>query len=186
MSRFNFHPSKLNGIFIVEPKPLIDQRGYFERLFCIDDFKEIGFSKQIKQINHSYTKQKGAIRGLHFQYPPFMETKIIRCLKGIVFDVAVDVRADSSTYLQWHGEVISADNGRMIYIPEGFAHGFQTLSEDVEMLYFHTEVYSKDHECALHFADPALDIKWKLDTTGISERDRKHIFINDDFKGIRL
>jgi dTDP-4-dehydrorhamnose 3,5-epimerase len=136
--RFVVQASKLVGLQVITRKPIADARGWFERAYCADTFAELGISKAISQINRSFTAQKGSIRGMHFQTAPFAETKFVSCLRGEVFDVAVDLRAGSPTFLQWHGEILSAGNQRSLLIPEGFAHGFQTLSADCEMLYLHT------------------------------------------------
>jgi dTDP-4-dehydrorhamnose 3,5-epimerase len=163
--------------------PVEDARGTFARLFCA---RELGLEKPIAQINHSLTRKKGAVRGLHFQRPPHAETKIVSCLRGKAFDVAVDLRADSPTYLRWHAVELSPGNRNAFWIPEGFAHGFQALEEDTELLYLHTEYYAQDAEGALNAADPRLGIEWPLAFTEVSERDRSHPFIGTGFEGIRL
>ena len=137
-----FTSTKLSGAYIIELEPIRDERGFFVRMFCKNDFKQIGFGKEIVQINHSLTRKKGAVRGLHYQLPPACETKIIRCVHGAVFDVMIDIRAGSPTFLQWFGMELSESNMRMALIPEGFAHGFQTLAENAELLYHHTAFYS--------------------------------------------
>lgn len=185
-SRFDFLPTPLAGLTVIRRRPYEDARGSFARLFCVEEFKEIGLSKPIAQINHSVTRQKGVVRGLHFQHAPHAETKIVTCLKGKVFDVAVDLRPDSPTFLQWYGEVLSADNRQALYIPEGFAHGFQTLEEGSELLYFHTDFYAPMAEGALNVADPRLGIAWPQPITELSERDRAHPFIGPEFAGVRL
>lgn len=184
--RFNFQQTPIAGLYLIEPRPLQDARGYFERLFCQQAFQAIGLTKPIVQINHSLTKSKGAIRGLHFQYSPHAETKIVRCLRGAIFDVAVDLRAGSPTFLRWHGEILSSENGNMLLIPEGCAHGFQTIKHDVELLYFHTAMYVAEHEGGLYFDDSKLAIHWPLAPTELSERDRQHPRLDDHFQGIVL
>lgn len=176
----------LKGAFILEPEPFIDERGKFIRIFCENELQQIGHYKKIVQINHSLTRKKGTIRGMHFQYPPKAETKIVRCLRGAVFDVIIDLRRNSSTLLQWHGEILSAENMKMMYVPEGFAHGFQTLEENCELLYLHTEFYSPEYEGGVRYNDPRINISWPLEVTDISERDRTHPFIGPDFEGITL
>lgn len=185
-SRFDFLPTPLAGLTVIRRRPYEDARGSFARLFCAEEFREIGLSKPIAQINHSVTRQKGAVRGLHFQYAPRAETKIVSCLKGKIFDVAVDLRPDSPTFLHWYGEVLSADNRQALCIPEGFAHGFQTLEEDSELLYFHTNFYDQTAEGALNVSDPRLGIAWPLPITELSERDRTHPFIGPEFAGVSL
>jgi len=180
------YPTPLYDVCIVEPERFSDGRGSFSRLFCIKELRHILDEKFIVQINHSMTVRKGAIRGLHFQFSPRAEKKFVRCLRGAVFDVAVDLRYGSPTFLKWHGEVISEENMKMMYVPEGFAHGFQTLEEDSELLYFHTEFYSPENEGAVRYDDPMVRIDWPLEITDISDRDRSHVLLTDDFKGIVL
>ena len=156
------------------------------RLFCRNELQSILQSKNIVQINHSLTRQKGAIRGMHFQYSPKAEAKIVKCLRGSVFDVIIDLRKDAPTFLKWNGEVLSAENMKMIYIPEGFAHGFQTLEENCELLYLHTEFYSPEHEGGVCYDDPKIGIKWPLEPTEISDKDEKYSLLPQDFGGIQL
>ncbi|MBP6993173.1 MAG: dTDP-4-dehydrorhamnose 3,5-epimerase [Spirochaetes bacterium] len=182
----NFVPQYIHGLYVVETAPIADSRGFFERLFCVREFNAVGHGKEIVQINHTLTKGRGAIRGMHFQRPPRAEIKIIRCIKGSVFDVAVDIRKNSPTFLKWHAEILSAGNWKMMYIPEGFAHGFQTLEEDCELLYFHSEFYDKNHEGALRYDDPSINITWPLPVGELSERDRAHPLLDNTFAGITL
>lgn len=185
-SRFDFCSTPLAELVVVTRKPLVDTRGFFSRLFCAEIFREIGLNKPILQINHSFTHCCGAVRGLHFQYPPHAEAKLVSCIRGRVFDVAVDLRAGSPTLLHWHGEEISAVNGKAMFIPEGFAHGFQSLEESCELLYFHTNNYAPGSEGALNVNDPALNIRWPLEISEISDRDRSHPFIDKQFTGIQI
>ncbi|WP_353617301.1 dTDP-4-dehydrorhamnose 3,5-epimerase [Desulfovulcanus ferrireducens] len=166
--------------------PIKDQRGFFCRFFCAEESKEVGFNKCVAQINHSHTLRKGAVRGLHFQYPPHVEAKIVSCLRGEVFDVAVDIRKGSPTFLRWHGEILSLDNRKNLLIPEGFAHGFQALTENCEMIYLHSEPFHAQAEGGLHVNDPSLGIVWPVELTEISERDCTHPFISQNFEGITL
>ena len=182
----NFKKTPIDNLFIIETEPFKDNRGLFERLYCENEIKAINHEKNIVQVNHSVTSAKGAIRGMHFQYPPRAEIKIVRCLKGSVFDVAVDIRNNSSTFLFWHAEVLSADNFKMFYIPEGFAHGFQTLEDNCELIYFHTNFYDRNHEGALRYDDPSINIRWPLPPGEISERDKNHPLLDETFKGIEL
>lgn len=183
-NRFDFHPTPFEGLWVVQRKPVEDPRGFFCRFFCAEEFQAFGLEKPIAQINHTDTVKKGAVRGLHFQYPPYSESKIVSCLRGEVYDVAVDIRRGSHTFLQWHGEILSAANQRSLLIPEGFAHGFQTLTENCELLYLHSEAFHPQAEGALHVADPGIGIGWPIAMTELSERDRSHPFIDLDFKGI--
>jgi dTDP-4-dehydrorhamnose 3,5-epimerase len=175
----NFIETPLKGAFIIEISPLKDHRGFFERMFCKKELSAIGFTKEIVQVNHSYTLKKGTVRGLHFQRPPFAETKIIRCIKGSVFDIAVDIRKESPTFLHWYGVELTEDNNKLYYLPEGFAHGFQTLQANTELLYFHSEYFNHQSEGALNFNDPILKLVLPLQITDMSERDRMHPFIVD-------
>jgi dTDP-4-dehydrorhamnose 3,5-epimerase len=184
--RFNFIRTKLNDVIIIEKRYAEDARGSFGRLFCANEFKEIGLKKKIVQINHSTTKEKGTVRGLHFQYPPFAELKIITCMKGEIFDVAIDIRSGSKTFLDWHGEIISAENKKSIVVPEGFAHGFQTLSNDCELIYLHTNYYKKTAEGGLHVRDKKIGIEWLLPIKNLSEKDQSFKFIEDDYSGVKL
>ena len=176
----------LQDSFIIEPEPFMDDRGLFARVFCQNELRNILRDKNIVQINHSLTRQKGAIRGMHFQYPPMAEIKMVKCLGSSVFDVIIDLRKGSPTFLKWHGVILSAENMKMIYVPEGFAHGFQTLEENCELLYFHTEFYSPEHEGGVRYNDPKVGIKWPLEITDVSERDQNHQLLSRNFKGVIL
>ena len=184
--RMKFVEAPLAGAYVIELEPFRDERGLFARTFCQKEFTEIGFHKQIVQINHSVTMQKGAIRGMHYQCPPACETKIIRCVQGKVFDVMVDIRAGSPTWMQWYGIELSKDNLRMVYIPAGFAHGFQTLTNNAELIYHHSEFYSPEYELGLRFDDPAIAIKWPLPLGPISTKDLSYLLIDNNFKGIEI
>ncbi|RAX53989.1 dTDP-4-dehydrorhamnose 3,5-epimerase [Helicobacter sp. 16-1353] len=179
MGRFTFLKTPLENLNIIIPKQIKDTRGYFERYFCSDDFREIGLNKPICQINHSFTKQKGSLRGMHFQLPPHSEIKIIRTLKGEIYDVAIDLRADSPTFLQYFGTILSKRNNRYLYIPEGFAHGFQTLSNDVEVLYLVSESYNQNAEAIINPLDSMINIKWKLEISDISTKDKNAPFLKN-------
>jgi len=184
--RFKFTPTSIIDLIICERKPIVHDLGFFARFFCEKEFKEIGLNKPIVQMNQTLTRIKGSVRGMHFQKPPNAENKIVTCVKGKIFDVAIDIRENSPTFLQWHGEELSEENNKSMYIPEGFAHGFQALSENCEMFYLHTSSYNADSEGALHWSDPLLSIKWPLTVTDVSDRDTSHSFINQDFNGLVL
>ena len=184
MVRLDFIDTPLTGLMVIQRNPIEDARGFLSRLYSNEEFSYAGASNPIAQINHSYTRMKGAVRGLHYQIPPFSETKIVNCLKGEIFDVAVDLRRDSSTFLHWHGEKLSASNNRSLLIPEGFAHGFQTLSENCELIYFHTAPYVQDAEAGLNVADTVLGINWPLPITEISDKDHSYPMIHPDFEGV--
>lgn len=183
-TRFNITATPFQGLQILQRKLLGDSRGYLERLFCTRELQAIVEGKPIMQINHTLTAKRGTVRGMHFQHPPHAETKFVMCLQGNVFDVAVDLRRDSPRFLQWYGEVLSADNHKTLVIPEGFAHGFQTLSDNCEMLYFHTASYQSEAEGGLNAQDPKLAIQWPLPIGEQSERDKGHPMIQSDFQGI--
>ncbi len=178
--------TKIFGLFVIENNTIVDSRGAFTRLFCEKEFSSILNNRHILQINHSITRSIGAVRGLHYQAPPHAEMKIIRCMKGKVWDVALDLRQGSPTFLQWHAEELTPENTKMMVIPEGFAHGFQVMNENSELLYLHTAFYEKAAEGAVKFDDPAVCVYWPLPVTDISERDKKHPLINKVFTGIKL
>ena len=184
MNRFDCFDAPLNGLKIVQRKAIEDERGFLSRVFCAEAFAQYGFEKAVNQINQTLTRQKGAVRGLHYQLPPNAEIKLVSCIKGEVLDIAVDLRKDSPTFLHWYGEVLSESNRRSLLIPEGFAHGFQTLTDDCEMLYLHSAPYVKESEAAINIADPKLAITLPLAITDISERDKSHPMINHNFEGI--
>lgn len=184
--RFDFISTQLAGLTVIRRKPMEDERGFFERLFCMGELCEAGLRKPIVQINRSLTRRAGTVRGIHFQYPPHAETKIVSCLRGEIFDVAVDIRQDSQSFLRWHGEVLSAANNRSLLIPEGFAHGFQTLTDNCELLYLHTELYAPEAEGALNARDKRLDITWPRTITEMSDRDRSHSLLDGAFVGVQL
>ncbi|WP_126455408.1 dTDP-4-dehydrorhamnose 3,5-epimerase [Sulfuriflexus mobilis] len=186
MSRFDFIQTPLSGLMVVQRKATEDHRGYLSRLYSAEEFSEAGFNKPIAQINQTLTRKKGAVRGLHFQHPPYAETKFVSCLKGEVLDVAVDIRSGSPTFLQWHSEILSATNRRGLLIPEGYAHGFQALTEDCELIYLHTAAYHPEAEGALNVADPRLGIVWPLPIDDLSERDRNHSLLDQDYQGLVL
>ena len=175
----------INGAYIIESTEIEDSRGSFSRLFCNNLFGDLGIkSKKIEQINLSKTKELGTIRGLHYQLQPKMEIKIIRCLGGKVFDVIVDLRRNSKTFFNWYGVELSADNNRAIIIPEGCAHGFQSLQKNSELLYLHTASYSAELERGVRFNDPKISVVWPLSPINISERDLGFKFIDNQFEGL--
>ena len=184
--KFQFQESFLSGVYEVLGLLMSDSRGSFSRLFCNEHFREIGFNKPIVQINTSHTMIQGSIRGLHFQYPPSSETKIVTCLKGEVFDVAVDIRLNSPTFLQWFGLHLSAENNKSLLIPEGFAHGFQTITDNVDLLYFVSAAYNPESEGGLLYSDSKMDIKWPNKITEVSDKDRHWPMLDDSFRGIDL
>jgi dTDP-4-dehydrorhamnose 3,5-epimerase len=176
-----FKETPLKDSYVIELEPHTDIRGYFERLFCRKELMTIGFSKEIVQVNLSFSKKKGTLRGMHYQLPPYTETRIIKCIRGSVFDVAVDIRKNSPTFLKCFGLELTRENNRMLFIPEGFAHGFQTLKSNTELIYFHTGYYNSGSEAALNYEDPLLDLKFPLNVTEISLRDKSHSFLSDPY-----
>ena len=181
-----FNKTKIKGLYITELEPFSDNRGFFVRAYCNKELEEVNIEKPIKQINHSLTSTVGSIRGMHYQNYPYLEIKMVRCISGEVFDVAVDLRKDSDTFLQWHGEYLSAENSKMMIIPEGFAHGFQVIKPNSEMLYFHTESYAQDSESGVIYNDKKIGIKWPIEVTDISDRDLKHETITEEFRGVNV
>lgn len=174
----------LPGVYEAETSVFQDERGRFCRLFCAHELKEAQAGRTIVQINHSLTRRVGAVRGLHFQYPPHAEAKWVCCLHGRVWDVALDIRRDSPTFLHWHAVELGLDRMNAIFIPEGCAHGFQVLEPDSELLYLHTAFYGPEHEGGLRWDDPRIGIRWPLSITEISDRDRNHPLLDESFKGV--
>lgn len=166
-----FTPLPLAGAFRIDLEPRGDERGFFARLFCTQEFSTHGLATEWAQCNTSLTADPGSLRGLHFQRPPAAEVKLVRCLRGAVWDVVVDLREGSPTFGRWHGERLDDANRAMMYVPQGFAHGFQTLTAGVEMLYFHSAPYSAAHEDGLRWDDPTVAVAWPLRVTVISPRD---------------
>ena len=179
-----FMPTPLAGSYVIDLNPFSDERGWFARTFCKDEFQQIGHTKEWVQINHSVTYKPGSIRGMHFQLPPYSEIKMVRCIAGAVYDVIIDLRKDSAGFLQWFGAELSAKNRKMMYIPEGFAHGFQTLMPDTELIYHHTQFYKASAESGIRYDDPAVNIRWPMAVTMVSERDSGFPYLDKNFKGI--
>lgn len=186
MERFEYLPTPLDGLVCVARRKLEDNRGFLSRLYCADEFRRAGVPMPVAQINQTLTKAAGSLRGMHFQRPPFAEAKLVSCLKGEIFDVAVDLRRGSPTFLNWHAEILSAENQRGLYIPQGFAHGFQTLCDDCELVYLHSVSYQPEAEGALNALDPRLGISWPLPVADMSARDRAHAMLSSDFRGIDI
>jgi dTDP-4-dehydrorhamnose 3,5-epimerase len=180
----NIAATALPGVVIVSSTPFSDHRGAFIRLYCERELARVIGGRRIVQINHSRTAMIGAVRGMHFQMRPHAEMKLIRCLRGRVWDVAVDLRAGSPTFLRWHAEELTPQTAHMLVIPEGCAHGFQVLEAESELLYLHTAFYTPEAEGGVSFADPRLAIPWPLPIADFSERDRNLPPIDPDFRGI--
>ncbi|MHC8304970.1 dTDP-4-dehydrorhamnose 3,5-epimerase family protein [Pseudomonas sp. PB3P13] len=186
MSEFLLEALPLAGLFSVQHRRFEDERGHFARLFCEGSMNAFGQPFSIRQINHSCTRALGSVRGLHYQNAKAPEAKWITCLRGEVWDVAVDLRQDSPTFLRWHAEHLRAGDGRSLLIPAGFAHGFQTLTDDAELLYLHSADYSPADEGGLSVSDPRLAITWPLPVNNLSTRDASHPLIEEQFAGVRL
>lgn len=167
-----FIKSSLDGVLLLEPQPILDERGFFERTFCKRELLENGVDFDCVQCNISHNSKKNTLRGLHYQREPHTEAKIVSCISGAIFDVAVDLREDSATYLKWEGFLLTAENARSLYIPRGFAHGFVTLTDDADVYYQMSEYYVKGYEAGIRFDDPAVGVEWPVEGEYIiSERD---------------
>jgi len=168
-----FLPTGLNGAMVIEPEPLRDERGHFARTFCREEFRAHGIELTVVQCSVSFNVRRGTLRGLHYQAPPKAEAKLVRCTAGEAFDVIVDLRRGSPTFGRWFATELTAAGGRMIYVPEGFAHGFQTLRDDTELFYMMSESYSPPHARGVRWDDPQLGIRWPMAPTVMSARDRE-------------
>lgn len=190
MSRFQHIDEPIQGVFVIERQRIGDSRGFLSRLFCADELADAGFRLPVAQINHTLTETAGTLRGLHFQHPPAAEDKLVSCIRGAVFDVAVDLRAGSPNFLRWCGIELSAINNRALLIPQGFAHGFQSLVDGCELLYVHSRPHAPKSEGGLNPQDPAIGVTWPLPVTTISARDAGHALIGDSasatFSGVTL
>lgn len=187
MSKFKIERLPIDGPAVITSQVHSDPRGVFARLFCADELAEFLGERSIVNVNFSRTEMKGAVRGLHFQHPPHAEVKFVRCLSGRIFDVVVDLRAGSPTFLQWTGVELSSDQFDMIHVPEGFAHGFQVLTAPAEIVYFCSEYYHPDAEDGLSATDPSLMINWPLEVSQLSERDEALPLLKSrEFPGINL
>jgi dTDP-4-dehydrorhamnose 3,5-epimerase len=167
-----FNECKIPRAYVIEPSPHKDERGRFMRAWCVKEFSEHGIDFVPLQANMGYSLNKGTIRGMHFQTEPAVEAKLVRCTRGSMFDVVLDLRPASATYCQWHGVELSAENGSMLYLPEGCAHGYQTLEDNTEMLYMTSAYYTPSAVRGARFDDPVFQIQWPLDLSAISDQDR--------------
>lgn len=175
-----FSELPLRGAFKVDLQMREDERGFFARLFCREEFAAKNLDGNIVQINNSLNSKKGTLRGLHFQRPPKSEVKIVRCIRGAIWDVIVDLRKKSPTFGQWTGLELSEANRSMMYVPKGFAHGFLSLTEDSEIIYLVTEFYSSEYEGAVRWNDPEIGIKWPEEPDVISDKDANAPLFNPD------
>ena len=169
-----FAETALAGAFVIAPEPSEDARGLFARTWCAREFETRGLETRVAQCSTSFNKRKGTLRGLHYQVPPAAETKIVRCTRGSLYDVIVDLRPSSPTFLRHVGIVLTADNRKMLYVPTGFAHGFQTLEDETEILYQISEFWAPEHVRGVRWDDPVFGISWPLDERTIIERDLRY------------
>ena len=186
MTRFTILDTPLMHLKVVQHQKISDSRGFLARLFCAEDLFAAGWRKPVAQINQTVTQTRGTVRGMHFQRSPHAEMKLVTCLRGSIWDVAVDVRFGSPTFLHWHAEELSATNHRALLIPEGFAHGFQALSDDVELIYLHSAPHTKEAGGGLNPNDAKLSIPWPLAITELSTKDAQHPALDEQFEGVML
>ena len=172
-----FHKTSLKDLMLIEPEKLEDERGFFARIWDQEIFNKIGLNSKIIQCSISSNKKKGTLRGLHIQYPPYEEAKIVRCTKGKIYDIVVDLRKNSSTFKKWFSVELSADNYKMLYVPEGCAHGYQTLEDNTEAAYQMTEAFKPEHYGGVRWDDPSFGIKLPLEITVISKKDTMWDFL---------
>lgn len=178
-----FNPSPLRGACTIDLEKRGDDRGFFARMFCELEFADAGLETRFVQVNNSLTAKRGTLRGLHYQLPPAAEVKVVRCVRGALYDVIVDLRPDSPTFRKWFGAELTADNRTMMYVPRGFAHAFLTLTDDAEAMYLVSAFYSPDNERGVRYNDPAFSIMWPVDPLEVSDKDRNWPDFNADFHG---
>lgn len=179
-------PTPLEGLSEIRLAPASDARGRFTRLFCEQELTAIRAGLHFTQVNLSETLGRGTLRGMHYQKQPAAEAKLVKCLRGRVFDVSVDIRAGSPTFLQWHAVELTEGNNVAVFIPEGFAHGFQVRSNEAHLLYMHTAPWTPACEAGLRHDDPRLAITWPLTVAAISDKDRSYKHIDDSFAGVQI
>jgi len=168
-----FTEIQLNGAFLIEPEYFEDERGFFARTWCKREFEQHCLSSELVQCNISFNRQRGTLRGMHYQSAPYEEIKLVRCTKGAIYDVIIDLRPGSQTFREWFSLELTEDNRKMLYIPEGFAHGFLTLKDNTEVIYQMSEFYAPGHAKGVRWNDPAFNIMWPMDVKVISEKDKK-------------
>jgi dTDP-4-dehydrorhamnose 3,5-epimerase len=179
-----FNETPLHGAYTIELEKRGDDRGFFARLFCEQEFATAGLAPHFVQVNNSLTRSKGTLRGMHYQLPPAAEVKVVRCIRGALFDVIVDLRPDSPTFRRSYGAELTSENRRMMYVPRGFAHGFVTLMDDTEALYLVSAFYSPENERGVRFDDPTVAIQWPIAPVEVSDKDRKWPDLDPDFHGL--
>jgi dTDP-4-dehydrorhamnose 3,5-epimerase len=170
-----FHETPLRGSYIIDLDKKGDERGFFARFFCVNEYSKLGLDQNVVQINNSLSADKGTLRGMHYQLSPKAETKVVRCIRGALFDVILDLREDSPTFGQHFGAELTAENRKMMYVPKGFAHGFMTLKDDTEALYLVTEFYAPELERGIRWNDPRFNIQWPFEPTTVSDKDQNHL-----------
>lgn len=169
-----FQPTNLADAYLIDLEKVVDERGFFARAWCVQEFADQGLDTSLVQCNLSYNKQQGTLRGMHYQAAPFGETKLVRCIRGAIYDVIIDLRPTSPTYLQWLGVTLSAENRTALYVPQGFAHGFQTLTDESELFYQMSTFYAPEYARGLRWNDPRFNIQWPLPVTVMSARDQRY------------
>jgi dTDP-4-dehydrorhamnose 3,5-epimerase len=175
-----FIETLLKGAFVIEPERIEDERGFFARTFCRREFEERGLNPNLAQCSISFNRHRGTLRGMHYQAPPHAECKLVRCTRGAIYDVLVDLRSKSPTFRCWTAVELSADNRRVLYVPEGLAHGFETLADETEVFYEISEPYHPELSRGFWYADPAIDIKWPITPTRMSQRDARWPFFTEN------
>lgn len=173
-----FTKTNLNGAYIIDIEKREDERGFFARTFCANEFTEQGLETKFVQANMSFNYKKGTLRGMHYQKSPYEEDKLVRCTKGALYDVIIDLRKDSPTFKQWVGVELTEENRRALFVPKGFAHGFITLKDNTEINYLVTQFYTPEADSGVRFDDPAFNIEWPITPVSVSEKDKNH----PDFK----
>ena len=181
-----FDETPLKGAYLISLEKLEDERGFFARTFCNLEFSENGLISQFVQVNNSFTKSKGTVRGMHYQLKPSAEVKLVRCINGALYDVIIDLRPDSATFGKWFGSELSVENRQMMYVPKGFAHGFVTLQDSTETFYFASDFYSAELERGIRYDDPCFQIDWPIKVSESSEKDKNFPDFNLDWHGILL
>ena len=184
LSNFSFKKTPFKDLLVLNQFNFNDNRGSFIKLYSENFFKKKKF--QIRQVNYSLNKTKGTIRGMHYQVGGFAEEKIVTCIKGKIFDVVIDLRKNSKTYLKWYKIILNSKYKRSLFVPKGFAHGFQTLDDNTEIIYLHSKNHSKKHERTINSIDPKISIKWPIKKKIFSYKDRRQHFINNNFRGISV
>ena len=175
-----YHPTSLAGAYVIELEKISDQRGFFARTWCQNEFADKGLNSNLVQCNVSYNKIRGTLRGMHYQRAPYWEAKLVRCTRGAIYDVIIDLRNDSKTFTHWFGVKLTSKNRKALYVPEGFAHGFLTLKDHTEVIYQMSEAFSAGNSDGVRWNDAAFGIKWPLDPEVISEQDNSYPFLQQE------